>query len=164
MMTAVAPEFEPPVVIHPARNHHRGLRRGTVRRPSRIAAGGFSHARGGMRKWRASVGLLLALACTSARSAESLTPPTTATDPLVEAPRSTAQPAKKTPERYQDGIVIWQTSDDATFPFLLKFNLNTQIRYLNTLDSDDTFTDHLGVVHDVNKRNDITVNRTMFIL
>ena len=49
-------------------------------------------------------------------------------------------------------------------PFLLKFNLNTQFRYLNTLSSDETFTDHLGNVHDVHKRNDLTVNRAMFIL
>ena len=82
--------------------------------------------------------------------------------PAAPAPASPAPPAK--PERYQDGIVIWQTPDDAQFPFLLKFNLNTQIRYLNTLDSDDTFTDHLGVERDVNQRNDITVNRSMFIL
>jgi hypothetical protein len=68
------------------------------------------------------------------------------------------------PERYQDGIVIGQTPDTDKVPFLLKFNVNTQIRYLNTLSSDDTFTDHLGVVRDVHKRNDITVNRTMFIL
>ena len=49
-------------------------------------------------------------------------------------------------------------------PFLLRFNNNTQLRYLNTLSSDETFTDHLGVVRDVNTRNDITVNRSMFIL
>ena len=49
-------------------------------------------------------------------------------------------------------------------PFLLRFNNNTQLRYLNTLSGDDTFTDHLGVVREVNKRNDITVNRSMFIL
>jgi hypothetical protein len=67
-------------------------------------------------------------------------------------------------ERYQDGIVIWQTPDDVNVPFLMKFNLNTQVRYLNTTSSDDTFTDHLGVVREVNTRNDITVNRTMFIL
>ena len=47
---------------------------------------------------------------------------------------------------------------------LLKFNVNTQIRYLNTTDSVDTFTDHLGVPHEVHTRNDITVNRSMFIL
>jgi hypothetical protein len=49
-------------------------------------------------------------------------------------------------------------------PFLLKFNINTQIRFLNTSSADDTFTDHLGVVRPVNLRNDITVNRAMFIL
>jgi hypothetical protein len=67
-------------------------------------------------------------------------------------------------DRYQDGMVIWQTSDDAKVPFLLKFNVNTQVRYLNTTSTNKTFTDHLGVVRDVNERNDITVNRSMFIL
>jgi len=67
-------------------------------------------------------------------------------------------------ERYRDGIIIWQTGKDAKVPFLLRFNNNTQLRYLNSLSGDDTFTDHLGVVRTVNKRNDITVNRSMFIL
>ena len=67
-------------------------------------------------------------------------------------------------ERYRDGIVIWETAEDAKVPFLLKFNINTQLRYLNTQNSDETFTDHLGVTREVNKRNDITVNRAMFIL
>src|SRR5262245_4421082 len=66
-------------------------------------------------------------------------------------------------DHYQDGIVIWQNPENAKVPFLLKFNNNTQIRYLNTLDSDDTFTDHLGGVRDVHRRNDITVNRSMFV-
>src|SRR6185503_10946806 len=66
-------------------------------------------------------------------------------------------------DRYQDGIVIYQNPEDATIPFLLRFNNNTQIRYLNTLDSSDTFTDHLGNVREVHRRNDITVNRSMFI-
>ena len=61
-------------------------------------------------------------------------------------------------------MVIWETPADARVPFLLKFNINSQIRYLNTLNSDETFTDHLGVTHDVHRRNDITVNRAMFIL
>jgi hypothetical protein len=74
---------------------------------------------------------------------------------------SAEQPKKE--DRYQDGIIIWENSDDAKFPFLLKFNNNTQVRYLNTTDSDDTFTDHLGVVRPVHERNDITVNRSMFI-
>ena len=77
---------------------------------------------------------------------------------------SSEQTERKIIERYQDGIVVWETPDDANVPFLMKFNLNTQVRYLNTTSSDETFTDHLGVVRDVNTRNDITVNRTMFIL
>ena len=67
-------------------------------------------------------------------------------------------------DRYRDGIVIWETPADVSVPFLLKFNINTQLRYLNTQDSEETFTDHLGVVRDVHSRNDITVNRAMFIL
>ncbi|MFL6230672.1 MAG: hypothetical protein ACJ741_18015 [Pyrinomonadaceae bacterium] len=70
----------------------------------------------------------------------------------------------KTNERYRDGIIIWETDEDAKVPFLLKFNNNTQFRYLNTTSSNDTFTDHLGVVREVHKRNDLTVNRSMFIL
>jgi hypothetical protein len=78
-------------------------------------------------------------------------------------PASVAAPGTND-DRYKDGIVIWQTRQDAKVPFLLQFNVNTQLRYLNTMDSSETFTDHLGVAHDVHTRNDITVNRAMFIL
>ena len=78
-------------------------------------------------------------------------------------PAATAAPLT-TNERYRDGIVIWETPADAQVPFLLKFNVNTQIRYLNTQSSEETYTDHLGVARDVHARNDITVNRAMFIL
>jgi len=67
-------------------------------------------------------------------------------------------------ERYRDGMIIWETDSDARVPFLLKFNINTQLRYLNTQSSDTEFTDHLGVTREVHTRNDITVNRAMFIL
>ena len=53
-------------------------------------------------------------------------------------------------------MVIWQTPDDAEVPFLLKFNINTQLRYLNTISSDETFTDHLGNVREV---HDATISR-----
>jgi hypothetical protein len=85
---------------------------------------------------------------------------TAANDSAQPAPAAAAQ----NDERYRDGIVIWQTPDDVKVPFLLRFNNNTQIRYLNTTSSDDTFTDHLGNVREVHNRNDITVNRSMFIL
>jgi hypothetical protein len=117
-----------------------------------------------------------------------LTPPTPplSTTPLVTQPAiiretseppqtalsqaaSTSGPLKSSPapqadDRYRDGIVIWETGESAKVPFLLKFNVNTQLRYLNTLDSNRTFTDHLGVIRHVHARNDITVNRAMFIL
>src|SRR6267142_5052301 len=92
-----------------------------------------------------------------------------ATAASAQTVASAAQPAPATAaqandDRYRDGIIIWETRPDVKVPFLLKFNLNTQLRYLNTQDSDETFTDHLGVAHDVHTRNDITVNRAMFIL
>jgi hypothetical protein len=88
-----------------------------------------------------------------------------APDPAGDAgqPAAAAAPPSIS-ERYRDGMVIWETPADASVPFLLKFNINTQLRYLNTLDSEETYTDHLGVTRDVHTRNDITVNRAMFIL
>jgi hypothetical protein len=87
--------------------------------------------------------------------------------PATSAGNASAQQAsvekQDKADHYQDGIIIWQNPEDAKVPFLLKFNNNTQIRYLNTLNSSDTFTDHLGTVRDVHNRNDITVNRSMFI-
>src|SRR5215218_5682720 len=90
-------------------------------------------------------------------------------DGTQNAPASGVQPAsgtaaQPTGDRYRDGMIIWETPADAKVPFLLRFNINTQLRYLNTQDSDETFTDHLGGAHDVHTRNDITVNRAMFIL
>jgi hypothetical protein len=84
-----------------------------------------------------------------------------ANEELAAVPPAVEQ--QPTEDHYQDGIVIWQNPEDAKVPFLLKFNNNTQVRYLNTLNSSETFTDHLGNVRDVHRRNDITVNRSMFI-
>jgi hypothetical protein len=66
--------------------------------------------------------------------------------------------------RYRDGIIIWETPENAEVPFLLRFQGTTQVRYINTLSSQEAFTDHLGVTRDVNKRNDITVNRSMTVM
>jgi hypothetical protein len=106
-----------------------------------------------------AVVLLGALAAPS--SAQSFLTGQATPTPVAQA-AATVPPA--TTERYKDGIVIWETPADAKVPFLLKFNINTQIRYLNTLNTDTTFTDHLGVEREVHARNDITVNRAMFIL
>jgi hypothetical protein len=96
----------------------------------------------------------------SAQSPDQPSPPPDASVPSPPPP-----PARpKIADRYRDGIVIYETGEDEAIPFLLKFNVNTQIRYLNTTDSPEDFTDHLGVVREVHVRNDITVNRSMFIL
>ena len=84
--------------------------------------------------------------------------------PEQTAVNTSAQIKPEKEDRYQDGVVVYQNSDDAKVPFLLKFNINSQIRYLNTVNSPTTFTDHLGNVREVHTRNDITVNRAMFIL
>ncbi len=93
-------------------------------------------------------------------------PPLAGTNPLGPSaqPASLVPPPPTAKERFRDGMVIWETSERAKVPFLLKFNINTQLRYLNTQDSDDSFTDHLGGTREVHTRNDITVNRAMFIL
>jgi hypothetical protein len=59
--------------------------------------------------------------------------------------------------RYRDGIIIGEAPEGAEVPFLLRLQGTTQVRYINSLDSQDTFTDHLGVTSAVDKRNDITV-------
>jgi hypothetical protein len=80
-----------------------------------------------------------------------LTTPASAQTASVAAPQTTN-------DRYKDGIVIWETPADAKVPFLLKFNVNTQIRYLNTQNSDETFTDYLGgYVFDPRARYSFTV-------
>ena len=92
------------------------------------------------------------------------------TPPAARDPSSTPVPAPPTAalqaddNHYRDGMIIWQTREDAKVPFLLKFNVNTQFRYLNTLNSEVTYADHLGVDREVHQRNDFTVNRSMFIL
>jgi uncharacterized coiled-coil protein SlyX len=99
------------------------------------------------------------------QGAEASEPSTAAAEASVPSPSvSSAQVILTDDDHYQDGIVIWKNPDDSKVRFLLRFNVNTQLRYLNTKNSNDTFTDHLGVVREVHTRNDITVNRSMFIL
>jgi hypothetical protein len=81
---------------------------------------------------------------------------------LAAQPKSVPTPQINFP-RYRDGIIIWETPENAEVPFLLRFQGTTQVRYINTLDSQDAFTDHLGNTYAVHKRNDITVNRSMTV-
>ena len=101
------------------------------------------------------------VAVQAANETDALAPATNAgNSPPAPAPAPIEKPKGGV---YNDGIIIWESADDAAVPFQLKFTNTTQVRYLNTLSANDTFTDHLGVVRDVHKRNDITVNRSMFV-
>ena len=91
-------------------------------------------------------------------------PPAASVPPPAAAAPASPSLTERVLDRYDDGIVLAQSQEGATLPFLAKLNNNTQVRYLNTTSSDETFTDHLGNVREVHTRNDITVNRTMFIL
>ena len=106
------------------------------------------------------------LFATSAFAQSDPAPPASPVADSVPASVQTASAAsaQTNDERYRDGIIIWETPENAQVTFLLKFNINTQLRYLSTLDSTETYTDHLGVTREVHRRNDITVNRAMFIL
>jgi len=98
-------------------------------------------------------------------------PPTTTAEanlPPAEEPAGSSLAAalpQATPtdeDKYRDGILIWETKDDAAIPFQLRFTNITQFRYLNTTGVNETFTDHLGNVRTVAQRNDLGVNREMF--
>jgi hypothetical protein len=115
---------------------------------------------------KVAAGLAAVLLFTTSAFAQSPDPaaPPAPTDGAASGQPAPAAAPPATNERYRDGMVIWETPADASVPFLLKFNINTQLRYLNTQNSEETFTDHLGVPREVHTRNDITVNRAMFIL
>jgi hypothetical protein len=81
----------------------------------------------------------------------------------TEQPQS-ASALQAIENRYRDGIVIWETPENAEVPFMLRFQGTTQVRYINSLSSQDTYTDHLGNTYSVDKRNDITVNRSMTVM
>jgi hypothetical protein len=83
-------------------------------------------------------------------------------DAAAPSPPAPVPQDNKSFERYQDGIVIWQTKDNAPIPFQLRFTNITQFRYLNTMTGNSFFTDHLGTVRPIINRNDLHVNREMF--
>ena len=79
-----------------------------------------------------------------------------------QTPTQAGSPLDKLGDRYKDGFILVSTDDSDWFPFMLKLNNTTQFRYINTQPESDTFIDHTGAPHDVNARNDFSVNRSMF--
>jgi hypothetical protein len=85
--------------------------------------------------------------------------------------RSSAQvppaPAEKQPgnwemPHYDEGFVLVSTSDPDRMPYRLRLNHVSQFRYTNTLAVHHTYTDHLGRVHEVQRRNDVQLVRDVF--
>ena len=60
----------------------------------------------------------------------SQTPAANAASSTSPAVAQLAASTQTSDDRYRDGMVIWETPEDAKVPFLLKFNINTQLRYL----------------------------------
>ena len=63
---------------------------------------------------------------------------------------------------YEDSIVLVKTPEDAKVPILLRFWDISQLRYTNSQLGNDSYTDHLGAVRPVTRRNDFSLNRNMF--
>jgi hypothetical protein len=85
--------------------------------------------------------------------------------PLVQAAAATQPAAERNiaaEDAYEDGIVLVKTSENARIPILLEFWDVTQLRYTNSQLGNSSYTDHLGAVQPVTKRNDFSLNRNMF--
>ena len=63
---------------------------------------------------------------------------------------------------YKNGVVLLPTTDPVKQPFRLKLNHVSQFKYTNSLATNETYTDHNGLVHDVQRRNDIQLTRDVF--
>jgi hypothetical protein len=93
-------------------------------------------------------------------------------EPAAEAtvPPKPAAPAKQpaadrniaAEDPYADSIVLVKTPEDARIPILLRFWDISQLRYTNSQLGNDNYTDHLGAVRPVTKRNDFSLNRNLF--
>jgi len=110
----------------------------------------------------AKLSVAVALTCVTLVHGQSPAPPAATDSARAGGQPEAADTTGPNGGLFADGIIIAQSPRGARVPFLLKFNDDTQLRYLNTVSSDSTFTDHLGNVREVHRRNDITVNRQMF--
>jgi hypothetical protein len=68
----------------------------------------------------------------------------------------------KAEPHYDDGFVLLPSIDPVSQPFRLKLKHVSQVKYTNTLNVNDTYTDHFGTQHQVLKRHDIQLTREVF--
>jgi hypothetical protein len=67
------------------------------------------------------------------------------------------------PPHWDKGFVLASTAPGpGAMPFRLVLNHVSQFKYTNSLATNETYTDHNGLVHDVQQRNDIQLTRDVF--
>jgi hypothetical protein len=112
---------------------------------------------------------ILAVGVAPRAAADEAPAPTTPAPPPIlvapipaEPPPSEAKPQPWAPPHYDKGFVLVESPDDAATPFYLKLNHVSQFKYSNTMAVNKTYTTHLGVEKDVQRRNDIQLTRDVF--
>jgi hypothetical protein len=83
----------------------------------------------------------------------------------VPAPAAAAAPTPPggwLTSHYDKGFVLVSSPDQGGMPFRLVLNHVSQFKYTNSMATNATYTDHNGVVHDVQQRNDIQLARDVF--
>jgi hypothetical protein len=80
----------------------------------------------------------------------------------TDADHPRTQPGDWQPPHYDEGFVLVTSSESAALPYRLRLNHVSQFRYTNTMAVDKFWTDHLGRVHEVLRRNDIQLTRDVF--
>lgn len=66
------------------------------------------------------------------------------------------------PPHYDQGFVLVSTADPERLPYMLRLNHVSQFKYTNSMAVERTYTDHLGRVNEVRRRNDIQLTRDAF--
>jgi hypothetical protein len=107
---------------------------------------------------------LLSLLSARARADQ---PPEGAAGAPPETPTAVAADAKSLGvwqlPHWDKGFVRVSTPTGAGgMPFRLVLNHVSQFKYTNSLATNETYTDHTGLVHDVQRRNDIQLTRDVF--
>jgi hypothetical protein len=108
-------------------------------------------------------------------SAQETAPPPVPPPPLPSAPPPAPPPPTEAaeydanqppgpwePPHYDKGFVFISTPKEGGLPYLLRLNHVSQFKYSNTMAVDHTYTTHLGVEKEVQRRNDIQLTRDVF--
>jgi hypothetical protein len=126
------------------------------------------------RSWGAALVCVGASAVGHAQDARPAEPDAGAPAPAEAAPAAAAPalgaPAPAAPKpaevwatpHYDKGFVLVASPDDAEMPFHLKLNHVSQFKYSNTMAVHHTYTTHLGVEKEVQRRNDFQLTRDVF--